>query len=80
MAVRIRLKRLGTKKKPHTRIVVSDIGRPREGKTLEELGYYDPSRKPAFLSIDKERARFWLAKGATPTEIVKNLFKKQGVI
>ena len=80
MAVRIRLKRLGTKKKPHRRIVVCDIRRARDGKTIEELGYYDPSRKPAFISIDKERARFWMSKGATPTEIVKSLFKKQGVI
>ncbi|OIO34328.1 MAG: 30S ribosomal protein S16 [Candidatus Omnitrophica bacterium CG1_02_40_15] len=80
MAVRIRLKRLGTKKKPHQRIVVCDIRRARDGKTIEELGYYDPSRKPAFISIDKERAKFWLSKGATPTEIIKSLFKKQGVI
>ena len=80
MAVRIRLKRLGTKKKPHGRIVVCDIRRARDGKTIEELGYYDPSRKPTFISIDKERANFWLSKGATPTEIVKSLFKKQGVI
>ena len=80
MAVRIRLKRLGTKKKPHRRIVVCDIRRARDGKTIEELGFYDPSRKPTFFSIDKERARFWLSKGATPTEIIKSLFKKQGVI
>jgi len=80
MAVRIRLKRLGTKKKPHQRIVVCDIRRARDGKTIEELGYYDPSRKPAFISIDKDRAKFWLSKGATPTEIIKSLFKKQGVI
>jgi len=80
MAVRIRLKRLGTKKKPHQRIVVCDIRRARDGKTIEELGYYDPSRKPVFISIDKDRAKFWLSKGATPTEIIKSLFKKQGVI
>ena len=80
MAVRIRLKRLGTKKKPHRRIVVADIRRARDGKTLEELGYYDPSKKPTFIKIDKERAQFWLSKGATPTEIVKSLFKKHGVI
>jgi len=80
MAVRIRLKRFGTKKKPHCRIVVCDIRRARDGKTIEELGYYDPSKKPAFISIDKERAMFWLSKGAIPTEILKSLFKKQGVI
>ncbi|PIV39099.1 MAG: 30S ribosomal protein S16, partial [Candidatus Omnitrophica bacterium CG02_land_8_20_14_3_00__42_8] len=66
--------------KPHQRIVVCDIRRPRDGKTIEKLGYYDPSRKQAFISIDKERAKFWLSKGAAPTEIVKSLFKKQGVI
>jgi len=80
MAVRIRLKRLGTKGKPHQRIVVCDIRRARDGKAIEELGYYDPSKKPTFISIDKERARFWLSKGATPTEIIKSLFKKHGVI
>jgi len=80
MAVRIRLKRLGTKKKPHRRIVVCDIRRARDGKTIEELGYYDPSKNPTLISIDKERARFWLSKGATPTEIIKSLFKKQGII
>jgi small subunit ribosomal protein S16 len=80
MAVRIRLKRLGTKKKPHRRIIVCDIRWPRDGKAIEELGYYDPSRKPAFINIDKERAKYWLSKGAVPTEMVKSLFKKQGVI
>lgn len=80
MAVRIRLKRLGTKKKPHRRIVVCDIRRARDGKTIEEIGYYDPSKKPTFININKERAQFWLSKGATPTEIIKSLFKKQGVI
>lgn len=80
MALRIRLKRLGTKKKPHQRIVVCDIRRARDGKTIEDLGYFDPSKKPEFLSIKKERAKFWLSQGATPTEIIKNLFKKQGVL
>lgn len=80
MAVKIRLKRLGTKKKPHSRIVVCDIRRPRDGETLEEIGYYDPSKKPGLLMLDKERAKYWLSKGALPTQIVKSLFKKQGVI
>jgi len=80
MAVRIRLKRLGTKKKPHTRIVVIDIRRARDGKTIEELGYYDPSKKPTFIMLNKERAKYWLSKGATATEIVRSLFKKQGVV
>lgn len=80
MAVRIRLKRFGTKKKPHTRIVVSDKRRARDGKTLEEIGYYDPSKKPVFVSVNKERALYWLSKGATATDIVKDIFKKQGVV
>ena len=80
MAVRIRLKRFGTKKKPHCRIVVSDKKRARDGKTIDEIGYYDPSKKPPLLMVDKDKAKYWLSKGASPSDIVKNLLKKQGVI
>ncbi len=80
MAVRIRLKRLGTKKKPHRRIIVCDKRRARDGKTIEEIGYYDPSKTPSVIVVDKERARYWLSNGATPSEIVKSLLKKQGVL
>jgi len=80
MAVKIRLKRFGTKKKPHRRIVVCDHERARDGKTIEEIGYYDPSKTPALMVVDKERAKYWLSNGATPSEIVRNIFKKQGVI
>lgn len=80
MAVRIRLKRLGTKKKPHRRIVVCDKKRARDGKTIEEIGYYDPSKTPPVISVDKDRARYWISNGAVPSEIVRSLLKKQGVI
>jgi len=80
MGVRIRLKRFGTKKKPHRRIIVCDKRRARDGKTIEEIGYYDPSKTPPVMVVDKERARYWLSNGATPSEIVKTLLKKQGVL
>jgi len=80
MSVRIRLKRFGTKKKPHCRIVVSDKKRARDGKTIDEIGYYDPSKKPPLLMVDKDKAKYWLSKGASPSDIVKSLLKKQGVI
>lgn len=80
MAVRIRLKRLGTKKKPHRRIVVCDKKRARDGKTIEEIGYYDPSKTPSVIVLDKERAKYWLSNGATPSEVVRSLLKKQGVL
>ena len=80
MSVRIRLKRFGTKKKPHCRIVVSDKKRARDSKTIDEIGYYDPSKKPPLLMIDKDKAKYWLSKGASPSDIVKSLLKKQGVI
>ena len=80
MSVRIRLKRFGTKKKPHCRIVVSDKKRARDSKTIDEIGYYDPSKKPPLLMVDKDKAKYWLSKGASPSDIVKNLLKKQGVI
>lgn len=80
MAVRIRLKRFGTKKKPHCRIVVSDKRRARDGKTIDEIGYYDPSKTPSVIVLDKERAKYWIQNGATPSEVVKSLLKKQGIL
>ena len=79
MSVRIRLKRFGTKKKPHQRIVVCNKRRSRDGKTIEEIGYYDPSKKPPLIVVDKDRAKYWISNGAQPTDIVKVLLKKQGV-
>ncbi len=80
MAVIIRLKRLGTTGKPHQRIVVTDDQRPRDGRCIEEIGYYDPAKNPKFISIKKERAEFWISKGARVSDTVKTLFKKQGII
>ncbi len=79
MSVRIRLKRLGTKKKPHRRIIVCDRKTARDGKAIEELGYYDASKTPAKLMIKTERAKYWISKGAIPTETVATLFKKNGI-
>ena len=73
--VMIRLKRLGGKKKPHNRIVVIVKERARNGRALEELGYYDPSKKPPLLKVNAERARFWMDRGAKPSPTVKHLLK-----
>ncbi|MFH1782137.1 MAG: 30S ribosomal protein S16 [Candidatus Omnitrophota bacterium] len=80
MAVRIRLKRFGTKKKPHCRIVVCDKKRARDGKTIEDIGVYDASKTPPLLTVKKDRAIYWMSNGATPSETVRSLFKKLGVI
>lgn len=80
MAVRIRLKRLGAKKAPFYRIVVADSRTPRNGKSIEEIGYYDPTKEPAVLKVDVEAANKWLTTGAQPSETVKALLKKAGVI
>jgi len=74
--VMIRLKRLGTKKRPHNRVVVIDKHRARDGKPIEELGYFDPSKEPPYVRIDVERARFWISKGAKPSPTVKRLIQK----
>ena len=76
--VMIRLKRLGTKKRPHSRIVVIDKHKARDGKAIEEIGFYDPSKEPPFVKIDKERAKFWIARGAKPSPTIKQLLKKTG--
>ncbi len=73
--VKIRLKRMGAKKKPFYRVVVAD-----SRVSIEELGYYDPLKDPAEISIDAEKAQKWLATGAQPTETVKALLKKSGII
>ncbi|MDR0817904.1 MAG: 30S ribosomal protein S16 [Clostridiales Family XIII bacterium] len=78
MAVKIRLKRMGAKKKPFYRVVVADSRSPRDGKFIEELGYFDPLKDPALINIDIEKARKWIADGAQPTETAKALLKKSG--
>ena len=73
----IRLKRMGTKKRPHMRIVVCDSRHPRDGRFIEELGYYDPSFNPPKLSLKRERVLYWLKVGAQPSPTVNRLIKKE---
>lgn len=80
MAVKIRLKRLGAKKSPFYRIVVADSRYPRDGRFIEEIGYYNPCTNPAEVKIDSEKAAGWIKNGAQPTETVKSLLKKNGII
>ena len=80
MAVKIRLRRMGAKKAPFYRVVVADGRYPRDGRFLEEIGYYNPLTAPAEIKIDAEKASAWLAKGAQPTDTVKALFKKSDII
>ncbi|MDN5294256.1 MAG: small subunit ribosomal protein [Eubacteriales bacterium] len=79
MAVKIRLKRMGAKKNPFYRLVVADSRSPRDGRFIEEIGYYDPTREPAELKVDDEKVLLWLKRGAQPSETVKSLLKKAGV-
>ncbi|ADQ46566.1 ribosomal protein S16 [Caldicellulosiruptor kronotskyensis 2002] len=80
MAVRIRLKRMGAKNNPFYRIVIADSRTPRDGKTIDEIGYYNPLKNPADIKVDVEKAKKWLSYGAQPTDTVKILLKKAGVI
>ena len=79
MAVKIRLKRMGAKKAPFYRVVVADSRYPRDGRFIEELGYYNPTPHPADIKIDVEKAQTWVKNGAQPTETVKSLLKKAGI-
>ena len=78
--VKIRLKRMGAKKAPFYRIVVADSKTPRDGKTLEEIGIYDPTKNPTVLRVDGEAAKKWLANAAHATETVRSLLKKSGAL
>ncbi|MBW2065882.1 MAG: 30S ribosomal protein S16 [Deltaproteobacteria bacterium] len=80
MAVRIRLTRMGTKKKPFYRMVAADSEAPRDGKFLEILGTYDPTKDPAQVTIHKEKVEAWLKKGATVSEPARAILKKEGLI
>ena len=73
MAVKIRLRRMGAKKAPFYRVVVADSRFPRDGRFIEEIGYYDPTKEPAVVKIDAEKAQKWIANGAQPTDTVKAL-------
>ena len=78
--VKIRLKRMGMKKNPFYRVVMADERSPRDGRFIDEIGYYDPMKKPSLIKIDKEKALDWMQKGAQPTDSARSLLKRSGVI
>ena len=80
MAVKIRLRRMGAKKAPFYRIVVADSRYPRDGRFIEELGYYNPLLTPVEVKLDSDKARQWIKNGAQPTDTVRDILKKQGVL
>ena len=80
MAVKIRLNRMGAKKNPYYRIVVADSRAPRDGRFIEVLGNYDPSQQPALVNVDEEKVIDWMSKGAQPTDTVRSLFSKKGIM
>ena len=79
MAVKIRLRRMGQKKAPFYRIVVSDARSPRDGRVIEEIGTYDPTKDPSEFNVNAEAAKKWLNNGAQPTEVVGKIFKAAGI-
>ncbi len=79
MAVKIRLRRMGSKKNPFYRIVVADSRAPRDGKFIEEIGYYNPLTEPKTINVNNEKANDWIKKGAKPTDVVDRLFKNVGI-
>ena len=80
MAVKMRLRRRGMKKAPFYRVIVADSRSPRDGRFIEEIGYYNPLTEPAEIKIDADKAKKWLSNGAQPTETVKSLLKKSGIV
>ena len=80
MAVKIRLKRMGAKKAPFYRVVVADSRYPRDGRFIEEIGYYNPLTDPITVQIDSDKAKKWIENGTQPTETVKTLLKKNGIL
>ena len=80
MAVKIRLRRMGAKRAPFYRVVVADSRFPRDGRFIEEIGTYDPTKDPAAVNIDGEKAKKWIANGAQPTDTVKALLKKSEIL
>ncbi len=79
MAVRIRLRRVGSKKNPIWRVIVADKRSPRDGRTIETIGRYNPQTDPSLIEIDEERARHWLDHGAQPSETVASLLRSKGI-
>jgi len=80
MAVKIRLRRMGAKKEPFYRIVVADSRFPRDGRFIEEIGYYNPMTTPADIKLDTDKAKKWISNGAQPTDTVRDILKNNGVI
>ncbi len=80
MAVKIRLRRMGAKKAPFYRIVVADSRFPRDGRCIDEIGYYDPTKEPTVVKVDSDKAKDWIGKGAQPTDTVKKILKGEGVL
>ncbi|MHC1695079.1 MAG: 30S ribosomal protein S16 [Eubacteriales bacterium] len=80
MSVKIRLRRMGAKKAPFYRVVVADSRYPRDGRFIEEIGYFNPLTEPSEIKIDEEKAKKWIANGAQPTETVKTLLRKSNII
>ena len=78
--VKIRLRRMGSKKNAFYRVVVADSRSPRDGRFIEQIGYYNPLTDPATIKINEEQAKKWIAEGAQPTETVRSIFKKSGII
>ena len=78
--VKIRLRRMGAKKAPYYRIVVADSRSPRDGRCIEEIGAYNPLTEPATITVDSEKAKTWIQNGAQPTDMVRGLLKKAGVL
>ena len=79
MAVKIRLRRMGQKKAPYYRIIVADSRSPRDGRCIEEIGTYDPTKDPSVFNVNEELAKKWLSNGAQPTETVSKIFKLAGI-
>jgi small subunit ribosomal protein S16 len=71
---------MGAKKAPFYRVVVADSRFPRDGRCIDEIGYYDPTKEPSVVKIDADKAKDWMSKGAQPTDIVKNIMKKEGIL
>jgi small subunit ribosomal protein S16 len=78
--VKIRLRRMGAKKHPFYRVVVADSRAPRDGKFLEEIGYYDPTKDPAVVKIDEDKAILWIQNGAQPTDTTRSLLRQAGIL
>jgi small subunit ribosomal protein S16 len=78
--LKIRLKRIGRRHQPHYRIVIMESSQPRDGNAVEEIGYYNPRKEPTQFDVDKDRAKYWLEKGAQPTDTIAQYFVKEGLL